>query len=139
MMDKTITTADQAVMNVFSLLKPLKPSAGLTGSVYPYNRPLNSSKEDVVVSVLAFGAEQEQNGMLNVNVHVPNLIIAGDTTQPNRSRFNTISEEAIDLLDFFDGTDFTLTLDNAGELMRDGEKWFMNIRVRYNTIRLDNI
>src|SRR5690606_17298 len=138
-MKRTLTTADQAVQKVFNLMKPVRDDVSMSGFVFPYNRPISSQKEDVVINALALNADQEQNGILNVNVHVPNLQLGGDNTQPNRVRFQVISNKAIELLDYYDGFDFSLTLDNAGELIRDGEYWFMNIRVRYNSIRLDNI
>lgn len=140
-MGKTLTTADQAVMEVLALFRDrgVKVAAGMTGTIYPFNRPLSSDKEDIVISVLAMNAEQEQNGMLNVNVHVPNLVITGDNTQPNRTRFNAIVNRILAELDYYDGSNFTLTLDNAGLLTPDKDKWFMNIRVRYSTIRLDKI
>lgn len=140
-MGKTLTTADEAVMEVFQLLrsKGVKEESGMTGSIYPDNRPLSSEKEDIVVSVLAFGADQEQNGMLNVNIHVPNLVLPnGDNTQPNKTRFNAIGNRVLAVLDYFNGN-FTLTLDNAGFIIPDKDKWFMNIRVGYSTIRLDKI
>src|SRR5690606_37599249 len=137
-MKRTLTTADQAVQRVFNLLKPLKADVSMSGVVFPYNRPISSNTEDVVISALTLNADQQQNGMLNVNIHIPNLQLGGDNTQPNRVRFQVISNRAIELLDYHDGFDFTLTLDNAGELIRDGEFWFMNIRVRYNSIRLEN-
>lgn len=143
--EKTMTTADQAVNEVFQLLRRrnVKAESGMTGNIYPYNRPLNSAGEDITISALAFNAEQEQNGVLNVNIHVPNLTQAqgaptGDNTQPNRARFNAISGRVLEALDYYDGPTFHLTLDNAGLLVPDKEKWFMNIRVRYSTIRLDN-
>lgn len=140
-MGKTLTTADQAVMHVFAILRDrgVKAATGMTGNIYPLNGPLSSDKEDIIISVLALNAEQGQNGMLNVNIHVPNLTLPnGDNTQPNRPRFNEIGNRVLAEMDYHNGHAFNLTLDNAGLLVEDKGKWFLNIRVRYNSIRLDN-
>lgn len=138
-MGKTLNTSDKATMDVFHVLKGVKAATGMTGSVYPLNRPVNSEKEDIVIKTLALNAEQEQEGVINVNIHVPNLVLEGDNTQPNRSRFNEIGNACIDALDYYVGASFSLKIEEPGLIMQDKDKWFMNIRVRYESVRLDKI
>ncbi len=57
----------------YTLLEASELSEMISGSVYRDRRPLNSRVEDVVISVLATGAGQIQQFMLNVNVYVPDV------------------------------------------------------------------
>ena len=140
-MKKTLNTGDKATMDVFAVLRDagVKLATNMTGAIYPVNRPVNSEKEDVVINTLVLNAIQAQEGIINVNVHVPNLILTSDNTQPNRTRLNAIGNACVDALDYFHGSGFNLRVENPGLIMQDKDKWFMNIRVRYESIRLDKI
>lgn len=146
MMAKTITTSDQAATDVYNVLKSgnLKQETGMTGEVKNGSRALDSDLEDVVVSTLAMTAEQKQEGIINVNVFVKNLSIPidankTDTTRPNRGRLNTIANKAIEILESNTNSRFTLILTEPATLIRDPRdgNYFMNIRLRYHSIRLD--
>lgn len=138
-MTRSLITSQEAAEVVRQRLVSggLKATVGLTGSIYPLNRPLNSAKEDVVVSTLALNADQMQEGVVNVNVHVPNLKIDGDITQPNLPRFETIVEAALDLLDDNWITDCNYSIEEPGTVQRDGNNWFCNIRLRFYAPRED--
>ena len=45
----------------------------LGGEIYRTPRPINSVKEDMVISVLATGSGQIQPFVVNINVYVPNI------------------------------------------------------------------
>lgn len=115
----------------------LKVAVNLTGSIYPMNRPLNSGLEDIVVSTLAMNADQMQEGVINVNIHLPNLSISGDSTQPNLPRFQSIATACLALLDDVWGSDFNLEIEDPGIVQRDGNNWFCNIRIRFYAPRED--
>lgn len=133
-MAKTLITANEAAKEVFDVLKA--SSISISGNIYLDSRPLNSDKEDIVVRTLAMGADQRQSGIVNVNIHVPNLHLIGDNTQPDRSRLNTIGNACLYALDDVWGRNFNFHLQNAGTMETDGKEWFLNIRVRFNSIRV---
>lgn len=114
----------------------LKTSVSLTGSIYPANRPLNSIKEDIVVSALSLNGDQVQEGLMNVNIHIPSISSASDGTQPNLPRFNAIAVATIALLDDKWDYDFNIEVEEPGQVYRDKDNsWFCNIRVRFYSPR----
>lgn len=134
-MAKTIKTATQAEMEVYKVLR--EADITLTGNIYMTNRPVNSDKEDIVIRTLAMNADTMQEGVINVNIHVPNLQLVQDNTQPDRLRLDAIGNECMAVLDDHWGDAFNFTLDAPGRIEGNGKDWFMNIRVRYYSIRIE--
>lgn len=57
-------------------------SFDITGKVYPFSRPVNSDKEDLVVNSLTLDNEQLQTGFTNINGYVPGKrITVNDITE----------------------------------------------------------
>lgn len=131
---KTGMTAQQDVFN--RLVKSgVKQAVSLTGKIYPYSRPKDSQVEDITLNTLAINADQVQEGVFNVNIHVPNLMLTDDLTQPNISRFEVITAAVVEALSNYHGFDYHFDLDAPGVLERDGMNWFSNIRVKYYSLR----
>ena len=69
--------------------------AALSGGIYTQDeRPVNSDKEDVVISDVKLSHEVPQTGTSNVNIHVPDKKITIDTTEqfkPNRERIRELT------------------------------------------------
>lgn len=133
-MGKTLITASQAAKEIFNILK--ESEITISGNIYIDSRPLNSEKEDIVVRTLAMNGGQRQAGVVNVNIHVPNLHLIGDNTQPDRKRLNTIGNACLNALDDVWGRNYNFHLQNAGTIEGDGKDWFLNIRVRFHSIRI---
>lgn len=74
----------------------------ITGGVYKRKRPMNSNLEDVVVSAITMVNLDLQEGFLNVNIHVPNLLVGTqfgqDNTQPDHARLKELSSIAASIL-----------------------------------------
>ncbi|MDP3561728.1 MAG: hypothetical protein Q8R83_06095 [Legionellaceae bacterium] len=138
-LERTIKTADDAADDVFTALVTagVKTAVNLTGAIHLWNEPLNSDLENIVVKTLGLSADQMQEGVINVNIHVPNLNLTDDNSQPNRPRFNTIGASCIQALDSFFGVNFNFSIESPGVLVPDGKDWFMNIRLRYYSVRED--
>lgn len=132
---KTLITSYSAVEEVFD--RVVSTPISISGHVYKLSRPVNSKKEDIVIIPLAMNAEQMQEGVINVNVHVPNLRLGKDNTQPNNPRMAAISQEVMAALDDYWGYSYNFHLDNAGHPERDGDGWYNNIRVRFHAFRKD--
>lgn len=109
----------------------VKGAVSLTGGIYELSRPKDSVKEDIVVGPLAMNAEQTQEGVFNVNIHVPNVVLSSDSTQPNTARFRVILDKCMEVLNDVRGYDYTFTVSTPGMPYRDGDKWFVNIRVEW--------
>jgi hypothetical protein len=131
------TTALTAQNVIFQRLVQtgIKAAVSLTGAIYELNRPLNSLKEDIVVGTLAMNADQVQEGVFNVNIHVPNITLTNDSTQPNTTRFRVITEKCMEVLKDVYGYDYSFDVSTPGIPYRDGNNWFVNIRVEWTSLR----
>lgn len=130
---KTSFTATRTVFKALASANT-REALNLTGKVYWLVRPKNSNKEDIVVLPLAMNAEVLQEGIVNVNIHVPNLVLADDDTQPNFERFEMIANHITSTLKDVWGTDYNFKIDDAATPIPDGKNWFCNIRIRYWTL-----
>ena len=113
----------------------------IDGGIYKQKRPDGSIKKDVVVNSLAVDNEQLQRGVINVNIHVPNLLVVineqPDNSQPDHVTLNEISQIVIGLLKDYWGTEFhcdiqTQSLIEEPELKEN----FVNIRVSVFSINI---
>ena len=132
---KTLITGHSAMDAIFDAVR--LSGVVISGHVYKMSRPINSGKEDIVIIPLALTSDQVQRGIINVNIHVPNLDLPGDQTQPNNKRLEEITEVVTAALDDQWRYDYNFTLDNAGLPARDQNGWYTNIRVEFNSFRKD--
>jgi hypothetical protein len=113
-------------------------AAGITSNqVRKYNRALDSNVEDIVITSLPITNNQLQTGIVNVNVHVPNLQVSGptgqDNSQPDIVRIKQISDLVILALDNTFGSFYNCTVQQQN-LIQDKEDFFNNIRLQINSI-----
>lgn len=62
---------------IYNLLKGTELAQAITGEVYKTRRPKNSTKEDIIIAVVANEGSQRQEAVVNVNVYVEDNIIDG--------------------------------------------------------------
>lgn len=143
-MEKSLKTSLIAQDDVKKLLDATALPSMITGQIRHNMRVLNSTKEDIIINTLYWDGDQLQSGIINVNIHVPNLKgqlaeggSAQDRTQPNIARYLELAAVAVPVLDFHDGFDFSLRLRNPGKLENFGNEWLYNIQVDYNYLRID--
>lgn len=139
-------TAAQAVNYLVAALKasPLVlGESAVTGKVYPFQRPLDSAKEDVVVNSLPMGKGPVQQGVLNVNVYVPNLTYYGatttDTTRPDMERLTALSVIGGGVLEdyWYEGgqTNFELLQDTV--MQDENNQHYINFRVIFRNLNIN--
>jgi len=93
----------------------------LDGGLYRYNRPINSRKRDVVIST-------PEQGKVDINIHVPNLVLQDDQTNPDLAQMKLITDAVLTLLSGYD-------FDKVGLPQRDADgQWFCQIRINYNSV-----
>lgn len=118
---------------------------GLTGSVYPLQRPEGSKKEDLVIGTLSLDGEDVQIGVFNLNLHVPDLQVVIDgkpQRQPNRSRMRVLSGKLRDAISehYFDGA-CSAWITNIAEIKEPNlDDWYVNHRleIRFHFTQNDN-
>jgi len=111
-------------------------TTGLTGKIYQFKRPLNSKLVDIVIGIQGIDNEQFQQGTVNVNVHVPNLI--SDSTMPDLETLDRLSTLLMPLLDTQYRNDFYTIVASPSVIYQDTDgSHFANIKVDYYSIQED--
>ena len=118
---------------------------GLSGGVYPLQRPEGSNKEDLVIGTLSLDGEDVQIGVLNLNLHIPNLnVVVGGKPQkqPNRARMRVLSGKLRDAISehYFDGA-CSAWITNIAEIKETNlDDWYVNHRleIRFHFTQNDN-
>lgn len=132
-----------AVDTVFQQLAASAIKTAISGGIYK-KRPLNSRLEDVIINSPTINATQLQEGLVNVNVHVPNLVISvngvQDHTQPDTLRLQQLVDMAVlSLTDTWqnDG-DINFTVQQVSGLIEEAENdsHYVNIRLLYYAVNI---
>lgn len=128
----------------YQLINQPDVHALLSGSIFKLQRPqrtITSTESDIVINPLALPNKQYQEGVFNVNIHVPNLqnvVIGGkpDNTQPDIAAMNSIAAAVIPKLDNVWGDDYHLDCQTSGLPIQDSDgTWYLNIRVNFYSIQ----
>lgn len=133
-------TAAEAVTLIFRYLKANLP-ASVTTNIFKFERPLNFTNECIVINALPLSAEQFQEGIINVNYHVPNLRNATlnpvDESQPNSARLEAGAKIIDALLADYSEQDYHFEVLQSIPISNDDRKeWYMNFRVLFKNINL---
>jgi hypothetical protein len=109
------------------------------GKLCKYERPQNSVLEDVVVNSLTLGRDDVQEGVLNVNIYVPNLELVSnpsDRSQPNTARLlylstlgNTALGEGEEIWDETGNYTFNIQQDNV--MQDENNQHYVSFRVEF--------
>lgn len=89
------------------------------GDLYTDQRPTNSGKEDIVISVLTgLNMGDTQEIIVNVNYYVPDITRASDTVE-NRQRIRRLSRIAMDLFERYVSASFLFAIESQTVLKVD--------------------
>ena len=128
---------------IYTWLKDKQIKTAVTGGLYKHKRPVNSAKEDVVIIPLTLDADQLQEGIMNVNIHVPNLVLGSgatqDKTQPDHARLKQLTTMAVEVLTDIWLDDGQVNFSVLQPLMfEDAEinQHYMNIRLSFGAVNL---
>lgn len=116
--------------DLFKLLNVSTVKATIDGGIYKFNRPINSNKRDIVISVPEYNAGSLNTGYVDVNVHAPNLKLSDDQTQPDLVKMQTVVDAILPLLTTAGSFDLSVRI--AGIPIREANgQWHANIRVGF--------
>lgn len=119
-------------------------SIAVSGGIYKLSRPLNSAKEDIVVNSITLNADQLQEGVLNVNIHVPNLTLeiggVTDNSQPNFSRLKALTDTVVGILidQWADDGSYNFSVQQPGNPIAEPDinQHYSNIRIEFFSVNL---
>ncbi len=66
---------------IYNIIKGSALEKAVTGKLSKTKRPVNSDKEDIVISMLDNGSGQMQEAFVNVNIYVPDYIRDGQAEE----------------------------------------------------------
>lgn len=130
-----MTTTFTVIDAVYSRLVAFGIQQQVSGDIYKLRRPKGSVKEDVVVNGLPINAAQVQTGLVNVNIHVPNLVLQFETgtddSHANFARLDELTSWAEVVLSEWYEDGVAYEVENQGLLQDEATGgWYSNIRIR---------
>lgn len=110
-------TLGEVINEVISVIMNSPLRAAINGTV-ARRRPINSTKEDIIVTSLPLTFSQLQRCVVNVNIHVPNIEFTAngvvDTEYPNFPRLEELAALAIPIFKLHIGNGIYFTLQQSG-------------------------
>lgn len=132
MMKKTVLDGKQWLLEL--LLNGGVKNA-ISGAIYKDKRVSGSTKEDVVINSLTMTNDFLQNGVFNINIHVPMISINSNGItqfQKNYARMKVIVDLVYSILNNNDWQDqYNIEVVNHQDI-EDGNESFYNFRVSLN-------
>lgn len=120
------------------LLNASTVTSAITG-VIARRRPINSTKEDIIVNALSLNFDQLQYGIVNVNIHVPNVEVTQngvvDKNYPNYARIQALTELVLPVLKDYAGGGFYFTLQQES-VIEEQYSSYANIRLEIRSKNL---
>lgn len=141
-------TASEAVKYLAKILPNtiLMQDAGKpNGGIYKFSRPQNSTKEDVVINILGLTRDAVQEGLLVINIFVPNRVAYDEVTDttdlslPDTARIdylNTLADQALKQIWEVNG-DYVYEFQQDTILEDENNQHFISIRVEFNSQSLN--
>ena len=122
--------------DVYLLLKKSPIMSAVTGKLSKRKRPINSKKEDVVISVLSSTIADRQEAFLNINVYVAQNDINGQYEEDSE-RLETLERICMDFLESVHGEDYWITMSMQKTLeVESKHENVINNRILYSTINI---
>jgi hypothetical protein len=114
------------------------------GKLCKLERPLNSGLEDVVINSLGLNREDVQEGILNVNVFVPNLVLPSnpnDKAQPDMARLLYLSNLANNALgsgsEVWEATgNYCFNMQQENVFQDENNQHYLNLRVEFYSLNI---
>lgn len=136
-------TSFDAIDAVYQQLANAAVMNYITGNIYKVSRPINASddaKEDIVINSLGMPNADVQQGVVNVNIYVPNpsLEINGrqDNTQPAFVRLQQLTALVIEQVKEFYSGEYWFLYQQDIPLQAQTSEHAINIRVDFFSINL---
>lgn len=117
--------------DIYKIIKSSSLMKKVSGTLSKTIRPEGSTKEDIVISVLANQNGQMQEAFVNVNIYVQD-IMRNNQNEENSSRLRTLCKESSQLFEVGRGTDFRFVLESQRVLeVSETEEHVINNKLLY--------
>lgn len=125
---------DQKIkQEIYDYIKGSDLEKAVSGVLTKRKRPLNSKKEDIVISVLANGNAQRQEAFVNVNIYVPDLNVKKNGQyEEDGERLEELEKLSADFLNVFWVGPARISLDTQRTLeVENGTEHVINNKLLY--------
>lgn len=131
-------TAHQILDDVVAHLKAGGILSVISGRIYKKKRPDNSTAEDCVVSFKTGTDGQFQNGVITVNIYVPNVDNGQGTTVENVARTRLIESELSRICSRFTTGEYLFTPANITETweVEEIKQHFVHLDLEFKRITI---
>ena len=130
-------TGSEIEQDVFDIIKATILADEIDGSIYKEGlRPLNSKNEDVLILFMAGIDGQEQSGVVNVNVYIPDIDNNSGTLVKNTLRCREIERTCQDTINAIVSSEYDFTLGSMIKTYPQDEinQHFVNVRLEFRRI-----
>lgn len=104
---------------LYQIIKGSSLELAITGELYKNQRPTDSDKEDIVISVLDGLVGQIQSSVINVNIYVRD-VARGEDMIENEPRVRELSRLAISTLEDVSGGEYRFSIEKQQCLKVEG-------------------
>ena len=126
-------TGGEIEKDLYTLIKNSAVKTAITGSLYRQGmRPINSLTEDAVVSFLAGIDGDIQEGVLNLNIYVPNIEVSGQKVK-NITRCTELEVIVNTFIQSLIAGEYVFELDKMIQTFQEAviEQHFINCRIKF--------
>lgn len=126
-------TDQEIKQEVYDYIKGSVLEKAVSGVLTKRKRPLNSKKEDIVISVLANGNAQRQEAFVNVNIYVPDQNVKKNGQfEEDGERLEELERLSADFLNVFWVGPARISLDTQRTLeVENGTEHVINNKLLY--------
>lgn len=127
-------SGDEIEADIFLLVKNSAIATFINGEIYREGkRPLNSNKEDAVITFKTGIDGQFQDGELVLNVYVPNQKGKGGFFEKDITRCRLVGAKMIEAIDAFTSSEYNISLLNIPQSFSEEgiEQYYVNARIRF--------
>lgn len=120
--------------DIYMYIKDSLLAKSVTGVLRKTRRPLNSKKEDIIISVLSNVNGQIQEAYVNVNIYVSDIERDGQYEE-NSPRLDKLCKQAEQLLSLHYGVDYRINLESQRIYeVNDANEHVINNKLLYKKV-----
>lgn len=127
---------------MYDELKGSELDISASGGLYKLQRPLGSTKEDIVINCLPVSNEQIQRATVNVNIYAQDIPIRVDGVQqhaPDIDRLQFLAAKAVHKLESIYYPGYSLVITQQSVIKEEAvNQHFINIRIEFRFINPKN-
>lgn len=132
-------TGLQVEADIFNIIKDSPLKSAVNGDVYRDGmRPLNSNKEDIVVSFMTGLAGDIEDGTVTVHIYIPDMDTGSGVKVKNLGRLRTMEALADTVVSSTTGGEYKMTLGSTIQSFKaeDISQHFVDVKIKFKRVSI---